>query len=148
MSFMDWLSAVWHRVHEPLVFLRPLRFIVVPQLILWWALDRFAQGQDAMRLLVEFPRYKAHWWVLLWFVGTVLLLALQSLYWSRQLLRVDFPHVPTAYKDGDDRKLEMYAPRYIGAVPFVIAIESVIGFFFEKTPRLPLYVAIAELLAA
>jgi len=147
MKFMQWLSAVWHRVREPLTFLKPLRFVIVPQLVLFWATSCSDQGKDTMRRLVEFSAERKHPVVLGWFVVSVLILALQSWYWSRQLLRVDFHHTPTQYAAGGT-KLERYAPRWIGGFAFFIAIVSLLLLLSDHAATFWILLTVALLVVA
>jgi len=142
---MQWLAAVWDRVRRPIAFLRPIRCVVGPQLILLWAMNCSSQGKDTVRAVVEFSPKHTHPVILVWFCFAVLILALQSWYWSRQLLRVDFDHVPDEYtKPGT--KLEKYAPRWIGGFAFFIAILSIALLFGDDTPKWWLLIAIGLLL--
>jgi hypothetical protein len=90
MGFMRWLQRIWFKVRGPFAFLSPLRFIFIPLIALLWTLIASAEGQDAVRALVDFddqcPRYAG----IAGFVAIVILLALQAWYWGRQLLRIDF----------------------------------------------------------
>src|SRR3954454_24518340 len=90
MTFMRWLQKIWHAVSEPFILLKPIRFVIIPLTILLWALIYSAEGQDSIRAVVEFDRKCPQWGTLAWFVACVSLLALQSWYWSRQMLRVNF----------------------------------------------------------
>jgi hypothetical protein len=141
MAFMRWLQKIWHAVSEPFVFLKPIRFVVIPLAILLWALIYSAEGQDSIRAVVEFDRNCPHWGALAWFVVCVSLLALQSWYWSRQMLRVNFPQCGAATQDStagtpraktteelatDYSVTQTWIPRLLGIVAFLIAIGALL----------------------
>src|SRR5438270_9107853 len=102
MAFMRWLQKIWHSVREPFVLLRPVRFVVIPLALLLWALIWSDQGQDSIRAVVEFDKVCPHWGAVLWFILLVTVLALQSWYWSRQMLRIDFPQCAAATETADE----------------------------------------------
>ena len=141
MAFLRWLQKIWHSVREPFIFLKPVRFVVVPLALLLWALIWSGQGQDAIRAVVEFDRRCPQWRTVIWFIVCVLLLALQSWYWSRQLLRINFPQCAAADSAGqegqepakttaklaaDHPTLEQWTPRILGLVAFLIAIIALL----------------------
>jgi hypothetical protein len=143
MAFMRWLQKIWHAVSEPFVLLKPIRFVVIPLAILLWALIYSAEGQDSIRAVVEFDRKCPQWGTLAWFVACVSLLALQSWYWSRQMLRVNFPQcgvdvgAATAEADAPRAKTteelaidysvtQTWTPRLLGIVAFLIAIGALL----------------------
>jgi len=141
MAFMRWLQKIWHTVSEPFVFLKPIRFVVIPLAILLWALIYSAEGQDSIRAVVEFDRDCPHWGALAWFVVCVSLLALQSWYWARQMLRVNFPQCgadnateePGAPRAKTTEELasnysvtQTWTPRILGIVAFLIAIGALL----------------------
>jgi hypothetical protein len=141
MAFMRWLQKIWHAVSEPFVFLKPIRFVVIPLAILLWALIYSAEGQDSIRAVVEFDRDCPHWGALAWFVVCVSLLALQSWYWARQMLRVNFPQcgatAETAEQGTQPAKTteelasdysvtQTWTPRILGIVAFLIAIGALL----------------------
>ncbi len=141
MTFMRWLQKIWHTVSEPFVFLKPIRFVVIPLAILLWALIYSAEGQDSIRAVVEFDRNCPHWGALAWFVVCVSLLALQSWYWARQMLRVNFPQSGAAAamaETGAPRAktteelatiysvTQTWTPRLVGIAAFLIAIGALL----------------------
>jgi hypothetical protein len=141
MAFMRWLQKIWHAVSEPFVFLKPIRFVVIPLAILLWALIYSAEGQDSIRAVVEFDRNCPHWGALAWFVVCVSLLALQSWYWARQMLRVNFPQCGTTAATAetgtpraktteelatDYSVTQTWIPRLLGIVAFLIAIGALL----------------------
>lgn len=127
---LAWLQKLWAIVRAPLVFLKPIRFVVIPLLLLLVGLIWAAQGQDSIRALVDFDKKCAHWGVIGWFVVWTTLLALQSWYWARQLLRVDFPD----REEGEHETLETFTPRALGALAFLIAIAALIRAAFRYGP--------------
>jgi hypothetical protein len=141
MAFMRWLQKIWHSVREPFVLLRPVRFVVIPLAVLLWALMWSDQGQDSIRAVVEFDKLCPHWGAVLWFIVWVTVLALQSWYWSRQLLRVDFPQCAATPQAADEAPqvskttaemaeahpgLHKWMPRVLGIAAFLIAIGALL----------------------
>jgi hypothetical protein len=141
MTFMRWLQKIWHSVREPFVLLRPVRFVVIPLALLLWALIWSDQGQDSIRAVVEFDKVCPHWGAVLWFILWVTVLALQSWYWSRQLLRIDFPQCAGGTQTADEASpvsrttaemaeahlgLHKWMPRVLGITAFVIAIGALL----------------------
>jgi len=141
MAFMRWLQRIWHSVREPFILLRPVRFVVIPLALLLWALIWSDQGQDSIRAVVEFDKVCPHWGAVLWFVLWVTVLALQSWYWSRQLLRIDFPQCAATLQAADETPrvsktteelaeshpgLQRWMPRILGIASFLIAIGALI----------------------
>ena len=140
MAFLRWLQKIWHSVREPFVFLKPIRFVVVPLALLLWALIWSDQGQDAIRAVVEFDQRCPHWGAVIWFIVCVSLLALQSWYWSRQLLRINFPQCTAVDSTGESQEpekttaklaedhatLEKWTPRFLGLMAFLIAIGALL----------------------
>jgi hypothetical protein len=138
---MRWLQKIWHKVSEPFIFLKPIRFVVIPLTILLWALIWSAEGQDSIRAVVEFDPKCPHWWALIWFVVCVSLLALQSWYWARQMLRVDFPQCGAAAETAepgtqqtktteqlaiDYSVTQTWTPRLLGIAAYLIAIGALL----------------------
>lgn len=141
MAFLRWLQKIWHEVREPFILLKPIRFVVVPLALLLWALIWSDEGQDAIRAVVEFDQRCPHWGAVFWFILCVSLLALQSWYWSRQLLRVNFPQCATTVEPTEESPqrakttaelAEAYSgthkwmPRILGIVAFLIAIGALL----------------------
>lgn len=138
MSLIRFLQRLWHAVREPFLLLRPIRFVVVPLALLLWALISSDEGQDAIRAVVEFDRRCQHWGAVLWFVLWVALLGLQAWYWSRQMLRIDFPQVgvvstsaagatalkSTAELADEYSGTQTWMPRILGISAFLIAIGA------------------------
>src|ERR1041384_3816421 len=121
---MKWLQRLWRTVSDWLLFLKPLRVVVFPLLALLFALIFADQGQDSVRAVVEFTRECPRWGVVAGFIAAVVLLAIQAWYWSRQLLRVDFAH--RKQLEETHEVLELWAPRVLGAMAFVIAIAALL----------------------
>ena len=141
MALMRWLQKLWHSVREPFVLLRPLRFVVIPLALLLWALIWSDQGQDSIRAVVEFDKVCPHWGAVLWFILWVTVLALQSWYWSRQLLRIDFPQCAATTQAADETSrgaqtteemaeahpsMYKWMPRVLGIAAFLIAIGALL----------------------
>jgi hypothetical protein len=141
MGFMRWLQGVWHFVREPFLFLRPIRFVVLPLLVLLWALTASDEGQDAIRAVIEFDPVCSQWMHVTWFVFWVFLLALQAWYWSRQLLLIDFPRCVRRTADENEHQqltkttaalaekfdsTEQWTPRIIGASVFLTAVSALV----------------------
>jgi hypothetical protein len=133
MGFMRLLQKLWRAVRKPLVaYFIPLRFVFVPLAVLLWAMLASDEGQDAVRALVEFERRCPHWGRVALFSLLVSALALQAWYWSRQLLRIEFPQCNT----DDDLEvrafferhpgLERWTPRILGLSAYLIAIGALI----------------------
>ncbi|HXT19482.1 MAG TPA: hypothetical protein VN923_01915 [Thermoanaerobaculia bacterium] len=144
---MKWLQKLWHLIAEPFRFLAPVRLVVVPLVLLGWGLISAAQGQDAVRAVIEMDKRCPDWGWLVLFCACVTATALQAWYWSRQLLRIDFPGVveepaagepPPAPAAADasrrhtarDRaarwpRLERLAPRVLGVAVYLVAIAAV-----------------------
>ncbi len=135
---MKWLQRAWHAIAEPFRFLEPLRFVAVPLALLLWALIWSDQGQDAVRAVIEVHRRCPHWGSIVLFCLAVTATALQAWYWSRQLLRIDFPRcvdepgeVSGARRRLSGRELavrypgtERWVPRLLGAAVFAIALAA------------------------
>lgn len=141
MALMRFLQKVWHAVREPFVLLKPIRFVVIPLLALLAALIFSDQGQDSIRAVVEFDPRCPHWGAVLWFILWVTVLALQAWYWSRQLLRVNFPQCAPAAQAADESPrraksteelaaeysgTQRWVPRVLGISAFLIAIGALI----------------------
>ena len=133
MGFMRWLQKLWRAVRKPIVgYFIPLRFVIIPLGVLLWALLASDEGQDAVRALVEFERRCPHWGRIALFCAVVSALALQAWYWSRQLLRINFPLCNTE----EDREVDAFAeghpgiarwlPRILGLSAYLIAIGALI----------------------
>jgi hypothetical protein len=131
-AFMRWLRRLWSGPREWLLFLKPIRFVVIPLALLLYALIWSDQGQDAVRALVEFERNCPRWGLVSGFVLTVIFLALQSWYWARQLLRVDYPQLQELGERHE--RLELWTPRILGALAFLIAIAALVRALFRYGP--------------
>ena len=123
------LQRLWKPVLEVLAFLKPIRFVVLPLVLLTVGIFASNQGHDAIRALVEFDPGCPGWLGIFVFVAAVTFLALQSWYWSRSLLRIDFSRnpgdpAPERDREGDPGRhatLELWAPRALGLVCYLIA---------------------------
>src|SRR5258705_2787599 len=115
---MKLLAKAWEFVREVYFFLKPIRFVVVPLVLLLFALVLQSQGQDSIRFLVEVdPRCPAYGRIAV-FLLLVCATALQVWYWSRQMLRIDSVSETAARHP----KSEQWMPRLLGASVFLIAI--------------------------
>jgi hypothetical protein len=143
---MKWLQKLWHAVSEPFRFLSPIRFVFVPLLLLGWGLIAAAEGQDAVRAIIEMDPRCPHWGLVALFAAAVTATALQAWYWSRQMLRIDFPVHGTG--SGDDAgappaagdaaasartrrelaerfpRLERHTPRLLGVAVYLVAVAA------------------------
>lgn len=117
---MKWLQRVWEAVHAAYLFFKPLRFILVPLVLLLWALLAAAQGQDSVRFLVEVDARCPRFWRIAVFLLVTSAAALQVWYWSRQLLRIQ----RVAAMAESYPKSEKWVPRLLGASVFLIAIGA------------------------
>ena len=99
-------------------FLLPIRFSLIALAVLTITLIFTDQGHDIIAYLAEDdPLGKDRDDVRWLFLGLVLLLALQTWYWSRQLLRVKYPDQP----DAKNYPLTVeWLPRLLGFAVFVI----------------------------
>ena len=137
MRLMRWLQALWRSVRGPFSLLAPIRLVAIPLALLLFALIWSAQGQDAVRALIEVDQRCPEWGQRLLFCAMTTFAALQAWYWSRQLLRVDFdpaPHGAAAARGGAEGgtaelagrypRTETWTPRLLGAIVFVIALAA------------------------
>ncbi|HEV7506678.1 MAG TPA: hypothetical protein VGS07_17420 [Thermoanaerobaculia bacterium] len=117
---LKWLGKAWSAVREVYFFLKPLRFILVPLVLLLWALLAAAQGQDSVRFLVEVDARCPRFWRIAVFLLVTFAAALQVWYWSRQLLRIQrVAATAKSYPRG-----EKWVPRLLGSSVFLIAIGA------------------------
>lgn len=143
---MRWLQKLWHAVSEPFRFLSPIRFVVVPLVLLAWGLISAAEGQDAVRAIIEMDPRCPDWGLVALFCATVTATALQAWYWSRQMLRIDFPvhgtgdgDAPAAAAAGTAKatparsrrelaerfpRMERHTPRLLGVAVYLVAIAA------------------------
>ena len=134
---LQWLQRFWRTVREPFRLLAPIRLVAIPIALLLWALIWSAQGRDAMRALIEADERCPEWWQRILFCAVVTLTALQVWYWSRQLLRVDFPgpgggatggsaggEACTAELAARYRRTERWTPRLLGVAIFLVALGA------------------------
>jgi hypothetical protein len=116
---MRLLQRVWDAVRAWYFFVKPIRFVLIPLVLLLWALIWAAEGQDAVRALVEVDRNCARFGRLLFFLLVTFGAALEAWYWSRQLLRVR-----TVAGDDDRENARKLLPRILGVSVFLIAIVA------------------------
>lgn len=134
---MKWLQRLWHLLREPFRFLKPIRFIAIPLALLLWGLIWTAQGQDAVRAVIEVDPRCPHWPEIFLFCVVVGITALQVWYWSRHLLRVQFPQQHDETEGGEvapptDRQLAArhlltarWVPPLLGISVFLIALGAI-----------------------
>lgn len=118
MPLLDALSAKWDAARELYRLLQPVRFSFLTLLVAAAALHLTDQGKDAIAALAE---GNATWlrWIL--FVLLIGWFALQTWYWSRQLLRVRYRGQP------DPRRWPRtirWIPRLFGLTVFLVVIAS------------------------
>lgn len=134
---LQWLQRFWRAIGEPFRLLAPIRLVAIPIALLLWALIWSAQGQDAVRALIEVDERCPEWWQRVLFCAAVTMTALQVWYWSRQLLRVDFegpesakasPGVGggagTAELAARYPRTERWTPRLLGVAVFLVALGA------------------------
>jgi hypothetical protein len=117
---MSWLQRAWQAVREIYLFFKPLRFILIPLVLLLWALIAADQGQDSVRFLVELDPHCPRFGRIAIFLVMTFIAALQVWYWSRQLLRIQ----RVAATAGRYPVSEKWVPRGVGVSVFLIAIGA------------------------
>jgi len=117
---MRWLERAWEGLRAAYLFVKPIRFAIVPLALLLWALIGSDQGQDAIRSLVELDPRCPRFGRIALFLAVTSLTALQAWYWSRQLLRID----RVAAAAASYPKSEKWIPRALGASVFLIALGA------------------------
>lgn len=136
---MRWLQRLWHLLRGPFRFLKPIRFIAIPLALLLWGLIWSAQGQDAVRAIIEVDPRCPHWTEILLFCAVVGVTALQAWYWSRHLLRIDFPQCLDEALPGEVappgltgrelgeryKRTGRWVPPLLGISVFVIALGAI-----------------------
>ncbi len=122
-SIADWIAKVWFAAKRLYLFLLPLRFSFLALIVVAFAFLVSAQGYDIIANLAEDDPTGAtpsHDGQRIGFIVGVVFLALQTWYWSRQLLHVKKP--ATHPKASDYPWLTTWLPRILGALAFVIAV--------------------------
>jgi hypothetical protein len=117
---MNVLKRIWDAIRVCYFFVKPIRFVLIPLLLLLYALIWSAQGQDSVRALVEVDRDCPRFGRLAIFLLITFLTALQAWYWSRQLLRVD----RVSGTAREYARAERLVPRVFGIAVFLIAIAA------------------------
>src|SRR5579864_1095737 len=139
LSVIRLLQRIWSAIEEPLHFLKPLRMVAIPMALLFWGLLWSDQGQDAVRTLIEVDERLINWHANVIFCAMVTLAALQVWYWSRQLLRYDFPQYPPRVagaggkRDGATShdlamrhpRLDRWTPRILGISIYLVAAGAI-----------------------
>lgn len=119
LPVMSLLQRVWDAVRAWYFFVKPLRFVLIPLMLLLWALIWAAEGQDAIRALVEVDRNCPRFGRLGVFLLITFGAALAAWYWSRQLLRMR-----SVAGDDDGENARKLLPRILGVSVFLIAIAA------------------------
>jgi hypothetical protein len=120
-----WIAAAWTHIRRLYLFLLPIRFSFFALAAIAFALLSSDQGYDIVAALAEDDptgKMPPHGGQRFGFVVTIALIALQSWFWSRQLL-----HVPRANGEpvpADYPRLTVWLPRLIGAAFFAAAMGS------------------------
>jgi hypothetical protein len=110
-EIVGWLIWVWAEVREMYFSIMPIRFSVIAVALVGLAFGFSDQGQDALRLAAETNSTL----ITIMFPLAVALLAAMSWYWSRQFLRITYPHV-----EAPSRWIRDWAPRLLGGLAFVL----------------------------
>lgn len=147
-SITSRLAGVWQKLRKLYLFFLPVRFSFLALAIVAFAFIASDQGHDIIARLVEdepgadtpHPIQRAL------FVPLVFFLALQVWYWSRQLFRIRFDHIPCAT---DFPWLAKHLPRALGTSAFLIMLGALyrVGRLYGETPK-PLWHLAIGLVAA
>ena len=125
MNDESWLARAWRAVKRLYLFLLPLRFSFLVLILIAFAFMVSAQGYDIIARLAEDDptgAERSNFGQRVGYIVGVIFLALQTWYWSRQLL-----HVKPAEgrpKASEYPRLTEWLPRILGALAFVIALAS------------------------
>jgi hypothetical protein len=119
------LPSWWAYLKRLYLFLLPLRFSFLALAVVGFAFLISDQGHDIIAAMTENdPRHVAvstHPWQRLFFVPLVSFLAVQIWYWSRTLLRVWIPGMPSA---GDFPRTTVFLPRALGVAAYGIMLAA------------------------
>ena len=121
----SWIARSWREARRLYLFLIPLRFSFLALFVVAFAFLVSAQGYDIIANIAEDDPTGAmppHTWQRVGFIAGVILLALQTWYWSRQMLKM--PPVAGRPAAAEYPWLTAWLPRTLGALAFVIAIAS------------------------
>jgi hypothetical protein len=119
------IVSVWREIKRLYLFVLPLRFSFLALLVIAFAFGISGQGYDIIASLAEDdPTGTAppHTWQRFGYIVTIILMAMQIWYWSRQLVRIK-PSEGGPHSEEYPR-LAQWLPRILGALTFVIAIAS------------------------
>jgi hypothetical protein len=126
-GFAGWLQRQWEKALDLWAVLKPCRFSVFMVLVGFAFLILAPQGRDTLREFVEARAIDARYITeQLLFLAAVLLWAIYSWYFARQLLTFRFASSPAAPKrnptqqDLRVRHLCFVVPRWLGTICFVI----------------------------
>lgn len=123
-SWLARLSGTWQGAREFYRLLLPIRFSFVTLAVLGVALLLTAQGHDAVAALAEGNATwsaRANTIVRVFFAVLVALFATQTWYWSRQLLRIQFPGQPDPLRWP---RAITWLPRLLGVAAFAVAFAG------------------------
>ena len=119
------IVSLWHKAKRLYLFLLPHRFSFLALIVIAFAFFVSAQGYDIIASLAEDDPTGAtppHTGQRIGYIFTVIFMAVQIWYWSRQLVRVK---PPEGYPHSSEFPwLATWLPRILGALAFVIAIAS------------------------
>lgn len=120
------IARTWSALRRLVLFLMPLRFSVLALIVVAFALLESAQGYDIIANIAEDDPTGAtppHRGQRIGFVLGVVFLALQTWYWSRQLLHgAPAPGHPHA---SEYPRLTTWLPRLFGVSAFLIALGAI-----------------------
>ena len=119
------IVSVWREIKRLYLFVLPLRFSFLALIVIAFAFGISGQGYDIIASLAEDDPTGAappHTWQRFGYIVTIILMAMQIWYWSRQLVRVKPPE--GAPHSSEYPRLAEWLPRILGALTFVIAIAS------------------------
>lgn len=147
-SLTAWIAGVWRKVRLLYQFLLPVRFSFLALGVVAFAFISSDQGHDIIARLVEDEpgADTPHPIQRMLFVPMVAFLALQVWYWSRQLFRIRFDHVPSA---AEFPRLAKHLPRALGASAFLIMLGALyrVGRLYGSTPPASWHLAIGLIVA-
>lgn len=124
-TLVSWIARAWRAVKRLYLFLLPLRFSFLALAVVAFALMISAQGYDIIAHLAEDDptgAERSNDGQRAGYVVGVIFLALQTWYWSRQLLHVEAAEGRP--KAEEYPWLTAWLPRILGALAFVIAMAA------------------------
>lgn len=118
---LRWIAWVWGEVRRTYLAVMPIRFSIIAVALVGIAFGFSDQGQDALRLVAETNSTL----VAIMFPVAVALLAAMSWYWSRQFLRIVYPHAAPPI-DPPSRWIGEWAPRLLGGLTFFVVFLDIV----------------------